>query len=154
MVREESVTVQVQLPPPAMLQEYDRFRPGTSELLIRWNEEEQAHRRRVELEALQANIAAQARQLELASRQGQTQHDAVMYQAHTVRSSDAKGQVLGWLLCVGAVGGSIWLGLNGQTAVACVLAAIPTAAIIQSFRSLTRQDARDSSAATGSKPSK
>lgn len=126
-----------------MLEQYDRVKPGTSDLLIRWNEEEQAHRRKLEVTAVEANIRAQQHQSELASRQVEAQREALMYQAETVRSSDSRGQFQGWLLCAGAIGGAIYLALNGQPWVAGVLAAIPTAAIVQSFRTLTRQDARD-----------
>lgn len=144
VLQEQSVTVQVQLPPPAMLRQYDEARAGTSDLLIRWNEEEQAHRRRIELATLDANVQAQRKQAELAERQVQTQREVVMFQAQTVRRSDATGQYLGWVLCAGAIGGAVYLALHGHEVVAAVLAAIPTAAIVQSFRSLTRQDARDS----------
>lgn len=142
-VEEHSVTVQVQLPPPSMLQQYDAARPGTSDLLIRWNEEEQAHRRRMETLVIEANIRAQQQQSELAARQVEAQREALMYQAQTVRSSDTRGQHQGWLLCAGAIAGAIYLAIAGHDWVAGVLAAIPTAAIIQSFRTLTRQEAKD-----------
>jgi Predicted membrane protein (DUF2335) len=143
VLQEQSVTVQVQLPPPSMLRQYDEARPGTADLLIRWNEEEQAHRRHIELTALNANVQSQRKQTELAEQQVKTQREALMFQAQTVRRSDSSGQYLGWLLCAGAIAGAVYLALNGHDVVAAVLAAIPTAAVVQSFRSLTRQDARD-----------
>lgn len=145
LVQEHSVTVQVQLPPPAMLEQYDRVKPGTSDLLIRWNEEEQIHRRQLEAMTVEANIRAQQHQSELATKQVEAQREALMYQAATVRSSDSRGQYLGWILCAAAIGGAIYLAMNGQAWVAGVLAALPTAAVIQSFRTLTRQEARESS---------
>lgn len=154
LVQEHSVTVQVQLPPPAMLQQYDAVRPGTSDLLIRWNEEEQAHRRNLETISVEANVLAQRQQSELASKQVQTQRDALMYQAETVRKSDLLGQQLGWVLCVAAGAAAIFLAMNGHDMVAVALAAIPTAAIVQSFRTLSRQDAREEARPAGSKPHK
>lgn len=137
-----------------MLRQYDEVRPGTSDLLIRWNEEEQAHRRRMEAQAMQANIEAQRAQLVLGEHQVKAQSDALLYQARTVRYSDSSGQVLGWLLCAAAIGGAVYLAMNDQGWVAAALAAIPTAGIIQSFRSLTRQDAREPASSPGSKPPK
>lgn len=141
-MQQESITVQVQLPPPAMLAEYERTRPGTMDLLVRWNEEEQMHRRRLESEAQAANISAQQMQLSLNAKQVETQRTAAMYQAQTVRTSDLLGQVFGWALCVIAIALATYLALAGHTTVAAVLAALPTAAVIQSFRSLNRQDAK------------
>lgn len=143
-VQQESITVQVQLPPPAMLAEYERTRPGTMDLLIRWNEEEQSHRRSLEIEAQAANIAAQRAHIEANQSQVATQRDAVMYQAETVRKSDLLGQIFGWLLCLIAMGLATYLALHGHEAVAAVLAALPTAAVIQSFRTLNRQEAKSS----------
>lgn len=150
LVRQQSVTVQVQLPPPEMLRQFDEARPGTSDLLIRWSEEEQAHRRRLDIMALDANAQAQSRQLDLAERQIGLQRDAVLYQAETVRASDLRGQLWGAAVCLVAICGAIYLALNGQQVVAGILAAIPTAAIIQSFRTLTRQEARDPKAPSAS----
>lgn len=125
-----------------MLTQYDQARPGTADLLVRWSEEEQAHRRKMEALALQANIDAQQKQVQTMDRQVAIQREVALYQAATVRRSDFAGQALGWLICTMAIGGAIWLGLAGHTVVAGLLAAIPTAAIVQSFRTLTRQDAK------------
>lgn len=141
-VQEQSVTVHVQLPPPGLLAEYERVRPGTMDLLVRWNEEEQSHRRRMDQLAIEANIDAQRRQLDLAQDQLAAQRSATMYQAQTVRHSDMLGQVFGWILSAGAVGLAAYLAVQGHEVVAAALAALPTAAVIQSFRTLTRQDAK------------
>ncbi|WP_349254831.1 hypothetical protein [Roseateles cellulosilyticus] len=108
-VQEQSVTVHVQLPPPGLLAEYERVRPGTMDLLVRWNEEEQSHQRRMDQLAIEANIEAQRRQLDLAGGQLDAQRIATKYQARTVRSSDMLGQVFGWLLSAGAVGLATYL---------------------------------------------
>ena len=141
-VSQESITVQVALPPPAMMAEYERVRPGTMDSLVAWAESEQAHRRKLESEAQTANIAAQRAHTELQQAQLATQRQALMYQAETVRRSDLVGQIIGGLLCLLAMVAAAYLGLKGRTAVAVALAALPTAAVIQSFRSLNRQEAR------------
>lgn len=141
-VQEQSVTVHVQLPPPSLLAEYERVRPGTMDLLVRWNEEEQSHRRRMDQLAIEANIEAQRRQLDLAEGQLDAQRTATMYQARTVRSSDMLGQIFGWVLSAGAIGLATYLAVQGHELVATALAALPTAAVIQSFRTLNRQDAK------------
>lgn len=141
-LQEQSVTVHVQLPPPALLAEYERVQAGTMDLFIRWSEEEQAHRRRQDELALTANIEAQRRQLSVAESQLEANKAIATYQAETVRSSDRSGQILGWSLCAAAMGLAVYLSLQGHEAVAAVLAALLTAAVIQSFRTLTRQEAR------------
>ena len=141
-IQQQSLEVHVQLPPPALMAEYERVRPGTMDLLVRWNEEEQAHRRAMDRAALDANAEAQRRQLDIAAMQVEKQHGVVMYQAQTIRRSDMAGQVLGWVLSGGAVGLSAYLAMHDHEWAAAALAALPTAAIIQSFRTLIRQDAK------------
>lgn len=141
-LQQESVTVHVQLPPPEMLERYERARPGTMDLLVRWSEEEQAHRREQDRIALQANVESQRRQLDIAQDQVNRQHGVATYQATTIRRSDFIGQLLGWALAAGAIAASVYLALEGHEGVAAVLAALPTAAVIQSFRTLIRQDAK------------
>ena len=112
------------------------------DLLVRWNEEEQSHRRRMDQLAIEANIEAQRRQLDLAEGQLDAQRTAAMYQAQTVRHSDMLGQVFGWVLSTGAIVLAAYLAIEGHEAVAAALAALPTAAVIQSFRTLNRQEAK------------
>jgi uncharacterized membrane protein len=151
IVQEQSVTVQVQLPPPAMLRQYEEARPGTMDLLIRWNEEEQNHRRSLEVATVEANIAAQKRQAEIMEQQVQAQREAVMYQAKTVRLSDMTGQIAGLVLCCMVIAGAIFLAQAGHEVTAGALALIPLAAIVQSFRTLTRKDARSTDPKGGNK---
>lgn len=111
------------IPPPLILQQFDELIPGTAQRLIQWAEDEQRHRQSLEREAQAANIDAQRRQLAVAERQ-----------ARAIFFSDALGQCLGFVVCLGCVAGSIWTALAGHTAVAIALAALPTAAVIQAFR--------------------
>lgn len=112
------------IPPPVILQQFDELRPGTADRIIQWAEDEQHHRRTLEREAQAANIAAQQRQLSIA----ESQHRAVF-------RSDMLGQILGFVVCGACIAGSIWLAVQGHSGVAIALAAIPTAAVIQAFRS-------------------
>lgn len=111
------------IPPPVILQQFDDLIPGTAARIIQWAEDEQQHRRALEREAQDANVAAQQRQLTIA----ETQSRAVF-------KSDLIGQVLGFVVCGACVAGAIWLSLQGHEGVAIALAAIPTAAVIQAFR--------------------
>jgi uncharacterized membrane protein len=112
-----------QIPPPALLRDFDTLVPGTAARLIQWAEDEQLHRRRLESDAQAANINAQQRQLAMNE-----------YQSRSVFRSDMFGQALGFLVCAMCVAGAVWLGLAGQTASAVALAAIPTGAVLLAFR--------------------
>ncbi len=111
------------IPPPVILQQFDELIPGTAARLIQWAEDEQHHRQSLEREAQDANICAQRRQLDIADRQ-----------ARSVFWSDMLGQAFGFVVCLACVTGAIALALQGHTATAIALAAIPTAATIQAFR--------------------
>lgn len=112
-----------QIPPPHLLRQFDELIPGTAARIIQWAEDEQRHRQAMEREAQAANVSAQQRDL-----------DNVRYQTRAIVRNDALGQVLGFLICVGCAAAAVYLGLQGQTAVALGLVAIPTAAVVQAFR--------------------
>lgn len=125
---------QGQIPPPSLLRDFDEIVPGTSVKLIQWAEDETAHRRKMESQAQEANIASQRRQLEIAA-----------YQSKATFRSDLLGQAAGLLVCLCCVIGAIWVGALGYTAVAVALCAIPTAAVVQAFRvSLLKRHGRGS----------
>ena len=50
-----------QVPPPEILEGFDRLVPGTAARIIAWAEEEQSHRHRLEHDAQAANIESQRR---------------------------------------------------------------------------------------------
>ncbi|MBW8830611.1 MAG: DUF2335 domain-containing protein [Burkholderiales bacterium] len=106
-----------------MLREFDAVLPGTAEKLIRWAEEESAHRRSMESSAQAANIMNQSRHLEI-----------VHYQSRATFRSDFVGQICGFIVCIACVVGAIWMGALGHEVAAGALCAIPTAAVIQAFR--------------------
>ncbi len=125
------------IPPPLILQQFDDLIPGTAARLIQWAEDEQRHRQMLERDAQVANIEAQKKQLAIAERQ-----------ARAIFLSDALGQCLGFVVCLGCVVGAIWTAVAGQTAVAIALAALPTAAVIQAFRARWLEGKRAESART------
>ncbi|MBB1630278.1 hypothetical protein A9975_05305 [Cupriavidus sp. UME77] len=80
------------------------------------------HRRRLEAQALDANVASQKKQLEIAD-----------YQSRVVFKSDTIGQIAGVIVSAACIAGSVWLALSNHEVTATALAAIPTAAIIKAF---------------------
>lgn len=111
------------IPPPAILQQYNAIVPDAAERILRMAEQENQHRQQQEDTALQANIAAQNRQLQLAEDQNRA-----------VFRSDLFGQIMGFLVSAGCVAGSIYLASIGQPWVAGLLAGLPLAGIIRAFR--------------------
>jgi uncharacterized membrane protein len=110
------------IPPPSILKGFDDLVPGAANRLITLAEEESKHRRELETRALDANISTQKRQLDIGG-----------YQTKAVFRSDLVAQILGGIVTVFSMVAAIWSSLQGQTAVALILAAIPTAALIRSF---------------------
>ncbi len=114
---------QGQIPHPDVLRGFDELMPGTAVRLVQWAEDEQKHRQALEVQAQAANIEAQKRQLDIAE-----------YQSHSVFRSDLVGQICGVVVCLACIGGAVALALAGHTGVALALTAIPTGAVIYSFR--------------------
>lgn len=110
------------IPPPSILEGFDRIVPGAAHRLIQLAEDESKHRRELESKTLEANIAAQRRQLEIGD-----------YQSKAVFRSDLLAQVCGVLVTLTCIVAAIWASLHGQVTVAVILAGIPTAAVIQAF---------------------
>jgi uncharacterized membrane protein len=101
---------------------FDELVPGTAQKLIELAISESGHRRDLETKAVDANIAAQRLQLDIASRQN-----------WIVFASDTIGQFMGFLMSAMCIGGAVWMGLHEHEAVALALAAVPTAAIVKAF---------------------
>jgi len=110
------------VPHPDMLRGFDELVPGTAQKLIELAISESGHRRDLETKAVDANIAAQRLQLDIASRQ-----------SWIVFASDTIGQFMGFLMSAMCIGGAVWMGLHEHEAVALALAAVPTAAIVKAF---------------------
>ena len=111
------------IPPPELIERYDALVPGTAKRLIDLAVEESLHRRAIESNTNQANIAAQRKQGEIAS-----------YQTRAVFRSDMLGQAAGAIVSLGCIGGAVYLGLNNHEVAAAALCAIPLAAVIQALR--------------------
>ncbi len=72
---------------------------------------------------MQANIAAQQKQLDIAERQSKS-----------VFRSDTIGQLLGFAVSLLSIGGAVYLALNGQPWVASALVGLPLAGVIRALR--------------------
>lgn len=110
------------IPHPDILKGFDVLVPGTAKDLIELAKMESSHRRDLESKALEANIFAQKKQLEIAD-----------YQSRVVFKTDLSGQVLGAATSLVCVFLAAYLILNGYGGYAMVLAAIPMGAIVKSF---------------------
>lgn len=124
---EVTVGVQTQvyqgaIPHPDILRGFDDLVPGTAERLIDLAHSESLHRRQLEIMAIEANVTAQHKQLEIAE-----------FQSKAVFWSDTLGQICGVIVSLFCIGGAIWLAMNNKMEVAIALAAIPTAAVIKAF---------------------
>ena len=130
----EQQTYQGNIPPPALLRDFDAIVPGAAQKILVWAEEEQLHRRKLEIATTEANIEAQKRQLSIAEFQASSQSDLATYQSRSVNRSDLVGQAAGFVVCITCVVGACYLAVTGHEWVGAALAAIPTAAIVKSFR--------------------
>ena len=110
------------IPHPDILKGFDLLVPGTAKDLIELAKMESSHRRDLESKALEANIFAQKKQLEIAD-----------YQSRVVFKTDLSGQILGAVTSLVCVFLAAYLILNGYGGYAMVLASIPMGAIVKSF---------------------
>jgi uncharacterized membrane protein len=110
------------VPHPDVLRGYNELVPGAAERLIKLAEDEAAHRRHLEKQAMDSNIGAQQNQLRVGE-----------YQSKAVFRSDTIGQAAGLLVSLACIAGAVYLGINNHEVTAGVLAAIPTAAVIRAF---------------------
>lgn len=90
--------------------------------MIQWVEDESIHRRTMESKALDANIEAQRRQLDIAASQNKA-----------VFRSDFWGQFFGFVIAGACIAGAVYLAIIGNNVAAGILAAMPTAAVIRAF---------------------
>jgi uncharacterized membrane protein len=110
------------LPPPNVLREFEATLEGTANRLLTLVEQEAHIRREIDMQVMQANIAAQQRQLDLA----ETQSKAVF-------KNDFLGQIAGFIICVICVGAAVYLGINNHDALAGGALAVPSASLIRTF---------------------
>lgn len=110
------------IPHPDILKGFDVLVPGTAKDLIDLAKLESSHRRDLENKALEANIFAQKKQLEITD-----------YQSKVVFKTDLSGQVLGAITSISCIAASVYLVMNGHERAAIILASIPIGAIVKSF---------------------
>jgi uncharacterized membrane protein len=111
------------IPPPDMLHRYNQIIPNAAERILAMAENENRHRHDQDNKALEANIAAQRYQLDIANTQSKL-----------VFRSDLIGQILGWIISCACIAGSIYLTIIGWPYVAVTLLGLPLAAIIKALR--------------------
>lgn len=117
-----SVSFEGPIPPPNLLREYNAIVPGAAERILAMAENEGRHRQSLESKAVEANIDAQKKQLQINE-----------LQVKSTFRSDTLGQSFGFLISAGCVGGSVFLAVSGHTEIAAALAIIPSAAIVKAF---------------------
>jgi len=110
------------VPHPDILAGIDKIVPGAAARLVTLAEEESHHRRNLELKAIEANIATQEQQTQIAQQQ-----------SRDVFKSDMIGQIFGFIVCLSCICAAIYLGINGHDVLAAGIAAVPTAALIKAF---------------------
>ena len=108
------------IPPPAILEGYERIVPGAAERILVMAERESETRHALDTKAVDANIAAQVTQLELAK-----------YKLKAEVSDAFFGKLLGFTISAGAIGGCLFLAIGGHTVAAVALVSLPIAAIVQ-----------------------
>lgn len=107
------------LPPPNVLAGYNNVVPNAAERIVAMAESEQKHRHAVEAAAVNANIAAQERQIAVAE-----------LQTKSTYRSDLLGQVLGFLVAIICFALATFFGIRGNTAVAAMFLGPTVAAVI------------------------
>jgi uncharacterized membrane protein len=110
------------IPHPDILKGFDALVPGSAKTLIDLAMTESSHRRELESKALEANIFAQKKQLEITE-----------YQNKAVFRTDLSGQILGAVTSLFCIVSAVYLIMNGHEGAAMVLASIPIGAIVKSF---------------------
>lgn len=118
----KTTSYQGPIPHPDILKGFDALVPGTAKELIDLAKSESVHRRDLESKALEANIFAQKKQLEIAE-----------YQNKVVFRTDISGQTLGAITSIICVAASTYLVVSGHERAAMILASIPISAIVKSF---------------------
>lgn len=110
------------VPHPDTLRGFDALVPGSAQKLIDLALSESLHRRDLESKAVDANIATQKRQLDIANKQ-----------SWIVFASDVMGQILGFTMSGACIAGAVWLALHDREVTAVALASLPIAAIAKAF---------------------
>jgi len=111
------------VPHPALVEHFSRLYPDAAATLFRWAEQEIAHRHAMDSQAMQANIATQAKQVAIAE-----------FQAEQGVQTDRIGLFAGIAISLICIGASVYLALSGQAMVAMGVIALPTAGVLLALR--------------------
>jgi uncharacterized membrane protein len=108
------------LPPPEFIDTYEKHHKGTMKILLDMYSEEQTHRH--EMEKNESNASIESMRVEY----GLEGKDLDIYSRGNIL-----GQILSTLICLSGLGVSCYLAMQGHTAAAVAIAAIPFAGIIR-----------------------
>lgn len=114
--------LQATIPPPDLLEQYDRLVPGAAARLIQLAQEEAMHRHQIEEMTARAHIDTARREQEIAELSALNQS-----------RSNRGGRLAGVLIALISIASCCFLALQNQTAVAIALTAVPSAAVIRAF---------------------
>lgn len=112
------------LPPPDLLDQYERIDPGAAKAIIEMAQRQAEHRQTLELEAQRADIQARDRQLEI-------ENDRIQ----GVLLNDRLGVILGWTVAAACTVGAVWSMAHDKPGyVTVAFISLPVASIINALR--------------------
>ena len=92
------------IPPPEMLRKYDELLPGSADRIISMAERQSAHRQKLESDVIGSNIF-----------------------------SERLGMILGFIICLIAISGGIYIVIQGKSAEGIAAIIVPLAALVAVF---------------------
>lgn len=121
----EEITHEGPLPPPQMLDGYERVVQGAAERIIRMAELEQLHRQQLENKAIDSDVSVK-----------NSFQITESFRIKGIFSSDLRGQYLGAIVSVISVGGAIYTASHGAPwQVSVALVSLPVLGMIKAIRS-------------------
>lgn len=107
----QQISYQSPLPPPEVLQKYNQIQPGLVEKIIELTETQANHRRALEDKQLEAQVQHWER-----------------------RDREAKlGQIFAFIISVCAIGGGVYVALNGYQWAGTIISALGLGSIVTAF---------------------
>lgn len=124
-VRVETVRHEGPLPPPALLDGYEKVVPGAAERIIQLAEKEQEHRQALEKAAIQSDVDVKA-----------SFQTSEKFRLESIFKSDRRGQYLGAFVSTIALAGAIACALNGVSwQVSIALVGLPVLGMVNALTS-------------------
>jgi uncharacterized membrane protein len=120
-------TFQGPVPPPVILEGYERIHPGATNRIFTMAESEQAHRHALEVAATNANIAAQEKQIAIAEQKAKSE-----------TLSDRIGQFTGFSAVLISMGCAVYFGSHGEPWLAGLFIGIPLVGLVDVLRNKPR----------------